>query len=185
MRIQRKGLVPRPRWWNFPAVAAADRPILGYFLGVAGGAMLPWLIVVAIYVYGLATESPELNRTPREQSLAATFVLLCLILMVLWVIAAWFITSLPFLAVRRIAKWLHLRSAFYYVASGAVIGTSFCGLQLVLVRLLFGPDLDPPPFWPNEAAALAAYAGGGAFGAFVFWWIAVRARAASAEGADQ
>jgi hypothetical protein len=159
----------RATWCGFANIAESNRSTVGYLVGVSAGALAFWLIA-ALIVWCTAGFG---NTSSLRFGLAhyAFVVIVALAALSLWVLASWALVIFPFLLVRYIARSLSISAAIYYVACGAVIGLLLCGLhELVSQRWRAGEPLASL----DRVIALTGYGLGGAVGAFVFWWIAVR-----------
>src|SRR5579859_7988256 len=133
------------------------RRFLGYFTGVATGAVAFWPIAFLMWIV-LAGQIAFIPSTGHLNLFLITFYAVTL---VTWVIIAWTIALPPFLLVRWAARKLSISSLFYYLYSGAVSGALLCGLQEMIAASWRAGD-PGPPLWPDQTITIFSYCGGGA-----------------------
>ena len=154
----------RAPWWEFSDVPDDSRPLLGYVLGVATGAN--WFWPIGIF-WSFVTGTGSFNEGATHYVFV---ILIAIAFIILWTILAWIVVAPFYFLVRALGKLFKLKNAVYYVASGAATGALLCLLGKVIAM---APEPGDPPNWTFNLALLTI---GGAVGAFVFWWIAVRQR---------
>jgi hypothetical protein len=143
-----------------------------YMIAVASGAVAFWFIAalcsLTLRLGSAPWGSVGLAYSPPNSMVV---IVVCAIFLSLWVIAAWIITLPPFLLVRWAARRFNIRGMPYYLCSGLMSGMLFCGLHEFIGWCLRAGELLP---LADHMIGVISYGYGGALGAFVFWWIAVR-----------
>ena len=77
---------------------------------------------------------------------------------------------LPFLLVRWVAKALAIRTAWYFLLCGALIGTALCILTIAVLPYPAYDEATVPSFAEQFATGAPIFAFSGALGALVYWW---------------
>lgn len=161
---------PEPRWWQLSALDPESRLLWGYFLGVAIGATA-FLVIVFLLSLPLHP-APALGSEFAGPPLAG-IVTLGIVVLLMWVYAAWWVALPPFLLVRTVARRLKIRGVLYHLCGGAFSG-GLLGCLYQRVGASLGAVEPSPPGEFSDATTLAIFCVAGAIGAFVYWWIAIR-----------
>jgi hypothetical protein len=155
------------------AVNQEQRVFRGYVVGVFSGTTVFWIAAIVVgAIYEMTAGSWGIIRVGLWYiRIVVPIVILISLFM------SQFLVAMPFLIIYFIAKSLKIRSAIYYVCSGITIAFFFFSLWLAHAHIYW--TFPPTPFWPDRVVPLVGSLLGGASGAFMFWWIAIRDRATS------
>lgn len=156
--------------WEAADPTREDRAIIGYFAGVAAGAISFWFVGFSVVLTIALVRGDQVFRETGQQAINAAaaigiFSLVCFII-------GCVITVPPFLITRWIARRLQISSVAYYMGCGFVAGLLFFSLHMALSGLV--PRDPGDPTWTDLIVGVLDYAFSGAIGSFVFWRIAVR-----------
>jgi hypothetical protein len=153
---------------------SGTRAFAGYFIGVSSGAIAFWPIAIVTMLVSDPSALTALSPTSFSPSRLLAAIALFLVIFAVWIPTSWVIALAPFLLVRLIAKKFYIHNIAYYLFGGAASGAFICGFHEWIGWSLQAGE-PGPPFVPDRLMAILGYGLGGAFGAFVFWYIAVRA----------
>jgi hypothetical protein len=152
------------------AVNREQRVFRGYMVGVLSGTAFFWIAAFIVgVIYEITTGNWGIIHVGLWYMTIVIPIAICISLL-----TSPFLVAIPFIGIYRVAKLMKIKNVIYYVISGAITALFFFSLWLAHVRNYW--NYPPPPFWPNIAAPLIGALFGGASGAFIFWWIAVRER---------